>query len=537
MKTNKNIDRLFQEKFKDFEVSPSDNVWENIEHRLKINKPKSLFPLWLRIGSVAAVLTLLTVGGVAYFNNDELGNVLDGTIITNSDTNILNNEEDTSKIKKDILNASENETIIAESKNDSDENNITSKSIISDKEQLENQFNSKSNKTTIAGGVFNEEQNTSKNNTLIVQPEKSTNIVNKSIVVATNNNSFKQDIPLSKSDQIKNSSKDNLNNDVQNTDNDISLSTTIKNKEEDINSTSSQLDQVAQNSNKKDDFENLNKSLDTKVDLEEAEEDIIAQENKKTEEIVDLLNEDSKEKIEEDTKKWSVASIFGPVYYNSFTENTSPLDSQFINSPKKGSKSVSYGVKVEYQLNKKLSLRSGASLVNVGYEIRDVYINPSQQLPQRITNIDYNNNFVILSVNATNFLNASQLETLSSTPTKGVLNQEFGYIEVPLELKYKLNNSQKLGINVIGGFSTLFLNKNEVYVETDVFSSNIGKANNLNSVNFSGNFGLDLDYKINKRLYFNVAPMIKIHTSTFSKNADNFKPYTLGVYTGLNYKF
>ncbi len=31
MKENKNIERLFQEKFKDFEVTPPDFVWDNIQ--------------------------------------------------------------------------------------------------------------------------------------------------------------------------------------------------------------------------------------------------------------------------------------------------------------------------------------------------------------------------------------------------------------------------------------------------------------------------------------------------------------------------
>ena len=48
---------------------------------------------------------------------------------------------------------------------------------------------------------------------------------------------------------------------------------------------------------------------------------------------------------------------------------------------------------------------------------------------------------------------------------------------------------------------------------------------------------LDLDYLLRKNLYFNVTPMFKMHTNTFSKNSGSLQPYYLGVYTGLNYKF
>ena len=36
MKEKKHIDRLFQEGFKDFEATPSDVVWKNIEAQLNL---------------------------------------------------------------------------------------------------------------------------------------------------------------------------------------------------------------------------------------------------------------------------------------------------------------------------------------------------------------------------------------------------------------------------------------------------------------------------------------------------------------------
>ena len=60
MKENKNIERLFQEKFKEFEVSPPDIVWENIQEKLQSDKKKRrLLPLWLNVGSIAASFAVL----------------------------------------------------------------------------------------------------------------------------------------------------------------------------------------------------------------------------------------------------------------------------------------------------------------------------------------------------------------------------------------------------------------------------------------------------------------------------------------------
>jgi len=68
-------------------------------------------------------------------------------------------------------------------------------------------------------------------------------------------------------------------------------------------------------------------------------------------------------------------------------------------------------------------------------------------------------------------------------------------------------------------------------------STDLGDANNLNSFNFSGNVGVDLDYKISKSWYLNVAPMFKYQLNTYSGDSGNFRPYYFGLYSGLNYKF
>ena len=118
----------------------------------------------------------------------------------------------------------------------------------------------------------------------------------------------------------------------------------------------------------------------------------------------------------------------------------------------------------------------------------------------------------------------------------GSLNQVFGYVEIPVEIKYSVSDG-KLGVNLVGGFSTLLLNKDEVFVETNSFTQSLGSSNNLREINFSGNLGVDVDYLINKNLFINISPMFKIQTNTFSKNSGSVQPFYLGVYTGLNYKF
>ena len=55
MSDKKHIDRLFQEGFKDFEATPSDAVWKNIEANLNEKKKNGVL---FQFGGVMPVLRL-----------------------------------------------------------------------------------------------------------------------------------------------------------------------------------------------------------------------------------------------------------------------------------------------------------------------------------------------------------------------------------------------------------------------------------------------------------------------------------------------
>ena len=58
MNDKKSLDRLFQEKFKDFESEPDPQVWKNIEAALKEKDDRKVIPFWWKLSGVAAVLLL-----------------------------------------------------------------------------------------------------------------------------------------------------------------------------------------------------------------------------------------------------------------------------------------------------------------------------------------------------------------------------------------------------------------------------------------------------------------------------------------------
>ena len=59
MANKKHIDRIFQEKFKNFEQQPDAQNWDAIKARLQQKKRRRPFIIWWRAAGVAAVLAVI----------------------------------------------------------------------------------------------------------------------------------------------------------------------------------------------------------------------------------------------------------------------------------------------------------------------------------------------------------------------------------------------------------------------------------------------------------------------------------------------
>ena len=113
------------------------------------------------------------------------------------------------------------------------------------------------------------------------------------------------------------------------------------------------------------------------------------------------------------------------------------------------------------------------------------------------------------------------------------IRQELNYIEVPLLLRYNLID-EKFGLSVSGGMSTNFLIGNNAY-QSD---KKIGEIEGINSVSYSAIVGFGVRTPIFKSLDFNFEPKLKYFMNSVS-NADgsDYKPYSIGVFTGISYTF
>ena len=238
--------------------------------------------------------------------------------------------------------------------------------------------------------------------------------------------------------------------------------------------------------------------------------------------------------------KWSVGPSIAPVYFSAAGEG-SPVHSSFASNSKSGNVDLSYGVTVAYEVGKKLKVRTGVHRVNFGYDTNDVVFSSSLDgSVNLIDNIDYarqSENIVVESRDKGALsLDKEEVNFSSSAILDGKMIQNLGYLEIPLELNYSLID-KKFGVDLIGGVSSLFLVDNSVLLESEGLVTEVGEANNANSMNFSTNVGLGFNYKFSPKVQLNLEPVFKYQLNTFSDTSGSFRPYSVGVYSGFSFKF
>lgn len=523
--SKKNLDNLFQERFKDFGEAPDDKVWYAIEASLDKRKKKRVVPLWWTLGGVAALLAIaLMVFNPLNRNIENIPNV----------TNVESNEKD-----KDIN---------ALTPSDKKESNTVVKS---NGPLEDSNSNSQLNKgaNPLVGHTDDK---------VILDSKQSTpNSKQNSSSGATKNQLAQSNLSNPKKEQgEKLASSIDEQNSLSQTDSDIINSNSTKSDEDSLNENINRKEVAFSTHQTEDDIvEDLNtrqKSLDSEeqVIVKNEEAEVLLEEANQKKSILDAIEEQNEEKealAEVTHSKWSAGPSVAPVYFNG-VGNGSPIHSAFNQNSKSGNTNLSYGLGVAYAISKKLKVRSGIHKVNYGYDTDNVAFTsiPEASSTEQIKNINYTptaKNIVVDSEIATFSSLSRPLNDLAldvsnaSVPSRtGSMAQQLGYLEVPLELDYALLDS-KFGVNIVGGISSLFLLDNMVTLTSGELTTEVGEANNVNDINFSTNIGFGVNYRFTPAIQFNVEPVFKYQLNTFSEVSGDFRPFTIGVYSGLNFRF
>lgn len=530
MSDKKHIDRIFQEKFKDFEVSPKPEVWKGIQD--KLNKPKEdnkkIFPIWFRFAGVAALLLLMFTVGNLLFNNASENTNNTNVVDTENSTQDKTNSSSETDLNTTIVNSNSSEIKIdtesdsqLKTKSAKPQESTNNSQLASENSSKTKSLNNKNSSKNISNTSQLANTSTSKNtnDTRITQNSKSKNDVNSNV----NQDDFDKKNDIEKSNRIA-ENQNNSNNKEANS-----------NTQFDKSKTEEQLQQLNNNASQNAvvDEENIDAEIEETVEEELNKTDLTIEEAIAANQ--DIIEEEKDEII----NRWQVYANVAPVYYNSMG-NGSHIDAQFSNNSKTGEINTSYGVNVSYNLNKKLSIRTGLSSLNLSYDTNDVILYESvssgNSASNPLKNINLSTGNEALTAISANNLAVGQIDNSLSPQSDAAISQRISYFEIPMELNYRIGN-KKLGLNLIAGFSSFILDGNEVYSELNDEKTYIGEANNIKSMSFSTNVGVGLDYKFSEKVKFNLEPTFKYQINAFENTSGNFNPYIIGVYTGLSYKF
>lgn len=579
MNEKKNIDRLFQEKFKDFEVAPPEFVWDNIREALQEKKKRRVIPIWIRLSGVAAILVVGGLFVTPYFSGTDTINtnpvVIDNPVATPADA-LKTSPAGSNTLEPDGQSGNNPGTNANGTGNDS--NGINTAVASGDEKSnsattnTDDAANGNGIKANPANAVFN-----NRNNAVASDNTNRTTVDKNSGKKANRNSIQTQNEAVATTDKkqgsagknhsgadlnvnsgIKNNATEGIANAAKNSS--INNQTTVpaNGQNELIKQAVTSNEGVAQNTsstgtinNNGTDTDATQKTGNNIIDKNIPVTEIVAETTVDTaivaapeNELEKLLREqlegkkdEEKALAENDSKgKWHIKPQVAPIFYNSLTSG-SPIDESFAANGKSYDNDLSIGIGLNYAINDRITIRSGINTVNLNYSTNDIAYYAS--LNQQTTNISESKsaaNIVVQNpgdvVPATFVIDGQPAQTAN-----GSMFQKTGYIEVPLEMSYALLN-KKFGINLIGGVSTLFLNQNNVsVVSSEGLSTTVGQAENLNDIHFSTNVGVGFKYKFWDAFEANFEPMFKYQVNTFSRDAGNFKPYFIGLYSGVSFSF
>ncbi len=476
MKERKNIDRLYQEQFKDFEATPKEAIWKNIAAKLEDKKAKKqlVFPLWYKLTGVAASLAIIFA--ISYTLMDDFNLSTTPTVVFEYDDNNL------PKIKI--------------------ENNPRFKTASKQLEQL-----IQSNYT-----FRNQTDKSTSNSPNVLIAEEEENYIQQS--AGQTNSSEKNSSPAIAKAEFEREKNNNEQNEIH----------------EFLIFKKPLLDQVTENST----FVSKTTPGDENEKVKEKEKTANAfseVENEKNKESDDLIAENTQ------NKKIRITTFAAPVFYDNMGSGNS-IHSQFANNASSAEVTMSYGINIAYAISDKLKIRSGVNKVSMSYNIEDIAYSAAFS-SNNITSINYNNNapYEVRTASAPIEAPPSGSRPLSveSNLLSGEINQRFGFIEIPVEVEYNLVN-KKFGINIIGGGSGLLLDENMISLNSENQNTQLGEANNLNQISFSTNVGLGVDYNLSDSFQLNLEPILKYQINTF-KNTHDVQPYYFGIYSGFSFKF
>lgn len=220
------------------------------------------------------------------------------------------------------------------------------------------------------------------------------------------------------------------------------------------------------------------------------------------------------------------------------------------NKPEERLNNFSFGLNVNYQITKRLTLQSGIGYYKQGQAIKDLnvfsisgdsYSAFNDGLwSSKIAANTQNGNIVVkestfLLDNSIN-LGQSDISGISGILYTFDLSQYFEYLEIPLIAGYTLLD-RRFKLTLLAGLNTGILIGNNVYI-TDAESISIGSTEDMNTFIYKGIMGFSIDLPVFKQFHLFISPSFRYQLNKTNKNVDAIPNRSyLDFKTGLSYWF
>ncbi|MFT5890560.1 MAG: hypothetical protein ACI9Y7_000653 [Dokdonia sp.] len=540
MGNRKDIGKLFNERFKDFEQAPGADLWDTIASELDQKSDRKIAPLWLYFGGFL-IVGMLT--GLLYWHpwyTPDTTNAKEQTLVINKETIHKEETQIASSNQKDITtDTKDSETTSGTSLETTTITDITT------------------TKETPSNATITDNPLRSTTNDTSSSPENPTSGKSQSVVANTStnkktNNSYNR--ATSSSLQNQTTASSSINNNKKETSIAAVLKTLVstsqklrnqkeleaktayqaKVKEELVNAITSQ---------KEENKITLQKWLDSIQSLEVSKKTALAvtakaegkSEIKKAPKLPKTKEERENDRKESVNYKFAISPYTSILSYGSLTKGSS-IDNRLVDNPRDAIGTIGYGVRADYKLSEKSSIRFGVGVAPLQYRTDDFQVLIS------------NNNINIFQLSGINPQNQNQNngggidtspEALAFFNSNDVVSieQNISYIELPVDYQYRFLN-KRVSMSFNTGLSLFVLTDNSVFATADSGKSIfIGRETSLKDLSLALNLGLGTQYNFSKNWRFDLEPAFKYQLNPYSDNIGNFKPYYFGFQFGISYKF
>ena len=259
-------------------------------------------------------------------------------------------------------------------------------------------------------------------------------------------------------------------------------------------------------------------------------------------------------------KGWKMGVNVAPAYSSFTSEHSENYALDMAYAASEGSGNVGAGFSVQYQTGKRWSIETGVHYAKSGQKSQNTSELFARNNSAGYGNFDSDLAFAPvktsavgqMAMNSTAGVIAldklppgteivarleSEVSYSNSLLSRGEFSQVFDFIEIPLYLRYTLIDS-KIDVDVLGGVNAGLVVGNNAFLDNEYGVQNIGKTEDVSALNMSGTVGVGVNYALGKHLSLAVEPRFNYYLNSINRNPEvDFRPYRIGVYTGLYYDF